>query len=201
MSGPPERKGTARRAVSKLVLFVALYVLAGVVVTFLLTDGLPALGIEIASYSTYVYVLLALGFGYLIVSGFADVIYWSAVKKYAHSTASSLRNLFRIVGVGAMAAAIAGGVAGGASGVALGGFLGLVVGFASQQVLGQALAGLLLLVARPFKVDDVVNLSGEDGVVSDVSTLFTTLTKSDGTKVLIPNNSILGAKIYLKKQQ
>jgi small-conductance mechanosensitive channel len=51
-----------------------------------------------------------------------------------------------------MLAAIAGGVAGGAAGVALGGFIGLVVGFASQQVLGQAVAGLFLLIARPFKI-------------------------------------------------
>jgi len=105
------------------------------------------------------------------------------------------------VGIGALAAAIAGGVAGGAAGVALGGFLGIVVGFASQQVLGQAIAGLFLLIARPFKIGDKVVIAGEDGVVEDVATLFTIVNKADGVKVLIPNSAIIGGKIYLKPKE
>jgi len=38
----------------------------------------------------------------------------------------------------------------------------------------------------------------KDGIVDDVTTLFTIVAKADGTKVLIPNNSIIGSKIYLK---
>jgi small conductance mechanosensitive channel len=95
----------------------------------------------------------------------------------------------KIIGVGALVAAIAGGVAGGAAGVALGGFIGLVVGFASQQVLGQAIAGLFILITRPLKIGDKVVLGGDEGIVEDVSTLFTTIVKPDGVKVLIPNNS------------
>jgi len=72
------------------------------------------------------------------------------------------------------------------------------VGFVSQQVLGQAVAGLFLLIARPFRIGDAVVVAGEDGIVEDVSTLFTTVAKADGTKALIPNNSIIGGKIYLK---
>jgi len=47
--------------------------------------------------------------------------------------------------------------------VILGSFLGMVMGFASQQVLGRAIAGLFLLIARPFKVGDDVVIAGEDG--------------------------------------
>ena len=100
----------------------------------------------------------------------------------------------RIVVTDALAASIAGG----AAGVALGGFLGIVIGFALQQVLGQADAGLFLLIARPFKIHDNVNIAGEDGVVEEVSSLFTTVIKPDDTKALIPNNAIIGNKIYLK---
>ncbi|MEM3974548.1 MAG: mechanosensitive ion channel, partial [Ignisphaera sp.] len=70
-----------------------------------------------------------------------------------------------------------------------------------QQVLGQAIAGLFLLISRPFRIGDAVVIAGEDGVVDDVATLFTTVIKADGTKVLIPNNSIVGSKIYLKPKQ
>ncbi|MEM4745024.1 MAG: mechanosensitive ion channel, partial [Ignisphaera sp.] len=111
------------------------------------------------------------------------------------------RNVVRIIGVGAMVAAIAGGVAGGVAGVALGGFLGMVIGFASQQVLGQAVAGLFVLISRPFRIGDEVIVAGEEGIVDDVSTMFTVIKKSDGSRVLIPNTMIISGKIYIKPKK
>jgi small-conductance mechanosensitive channel len=111
-----------------------------------------------------------------------------------------MRNVFLLIGIGALIAGIAGAIGGGIAGVAVGGFLGIVIGFSVQQV-GQAVAGLFLLLARPFKISDHVNLLGEDGIVNDVTILFTEVIKSDGTKVLIPNNSIIGNKIYLLPKQ
>ena len=37
------------------------------------------------------------------------------------------------------------------------------LGFASQQVLGQALAGLFLLLSRPFRIKDHISVTGEEG--------------------------------------
>ncbi len=121
--------------------------------------------------------------------------------KYDHATSAAVRNVVKIIGIGALVAAIAGGVAGGPAGVALGGFIGIVIGFAFQQVLGQAVAGLFLLIVRPLKIGDEVVLGGEEGIVEDVSTLFTMIVKQDGVKVLIPNNTILGGKIYIKPKK
>jgi small-conductance mechanosensitive channel len=188
-------------SVARIVLYVVLYVLVSAVVHYSMSTLLPGYGITVADYEVYAQILLALLFGYLIVNGVATFFYWTMRARYDHPTAAAIRNVVRIVGIGAMVAAIAGGVAGGAAGVALGGFLGLVVGFASQQVLGQAIAGLFLLIARPFRINDVVTIAGEDGVVEDVSTLFTAIVKSDGTRVLIPNNTIIGGKIYLKPKK
>lgn len=193
-----EVAGNAAKAMAKIVLYVVLYVAVAAVIQWLFTSFMPQFGINIADYIGYVQVLLAIAFGYLIVSGIASFFYWSMRTKYEHATASAVRNVVKIIGVGALVAAIAGGVAGGAAGVALGGFIGIVIGFASQQVLGQAVAGLFLLISRPYKIGDPVVLSGEDGIVDDVTTLFTVVVKGDGTRVLIPNNSIVGSKIYLK---
>jgi len=55
--------------------------------------------------------------------------------------------------------------------------------------------------ARPFKVGDHVNILGEDGIVEDVTSLFTKVRKQDGTVVLIPNSSVIGNKIYLMLQK
>lgn len=192
-----EIAGNAAKAMIKVVLYIVLYVAVAAVIQWLFTSFMLQFGINIVDYIGYVQILLAIAFGYLIVSGVASFFYWSMRAKYEHATAA-VRNVVKIIGIGALVAAIAGGVAGGAAGVALGGFIGIVIGFASQQVLGQAVAGLFLLISRPYKIGDPVVLAGEDGVVDDVATLFTVVVKSDGIRVLIPNTSILGGKIYLK---
>lgn len=64
-----------------------------------------------------------------------------------------------------------------------------------------AVAGFFLLLARSFKIGEAAVIAGEDGVVEDVATLFTTVMKSDGVKVLIPNSIIIGSKICLKPKQ
>ncbi|MBS7612271.1 mechanosensitive ion channel [Candidatus Bathyarchaeota archaeon] len=184
----------ASAAMARIVLYVVLYVIVAAIVQGIFTSFL----LPFIDYVAYVQILLAVSFGYLIVSGVATFFYWSMRVKYDHATAAAIRNVVRIIGIGALVAAIAGGVAGGAAGVALGGFIGMVIGFACQQVLGQAIAGLFLLIARPFKIGDEVGLAGEDGVIDDVATLFTSVIKADGLKVLIPNNAIIGSKIYLK---
>ncbi|PLC64757.1 small-conductance mechanosensitive channel-like protein [Vulcanisaeta sp. EB80] len=189
-------------AITKLVIYIVVYVVVAAIVHYVISTLLPMFGIKVSPYEGYVNVLLALAFGYLIVSAFADVIYWSMRFRYDHPTARAMRNVFLLIGIGALVAGIAGAIGGGVAGVAVGGFLGIVIGFAVQQVLGQAVAGLFLLLAKPFRIHDHVNLLGEDGIVNDVAILFTEVIKGDGSKVLIPNNSIIGNKIYiLPKQQ
>lgn len=190
------------RAIFWFILYIVIYAVVGVLVNDLLTTALPDLGYHFpAAYLPYVNILIALAFGYMIVNAFANVAYWSFRVGAPHSTASAVRSMIRIIGLGALLASIAGGVAGGAAGVALGGFLGLVVGQATQSTLGQAVSGLFLLISRPFKVGDKVTLNSEDGTVEDVSTLFTTIIKDDGRKVLLPNNSVVGTKIIIHPPQ
>ena len=181
---------------AKTIVYIIVYVLVSAIIKYIFEGILPMFHINVVSYESYVQILLAFVFGYLIVSSIAQIFYYSLLPKYGRPTAAAVRNIVRIVRIGASAAAIAGAVAG----VALGGFLGIVIGFASQQVLGQAVAGHFLLIVRPFKINDNVNIAGEDGVVDDVSSLFITVIKPDDTKVLIPNNAIIGNKnkIYLK---
>ncbi|MEM4554038.1 MAG: mechanosensitive ion channel [Ignisphaera sp.] len=189
-------------AIASTIMFIVLYVVVSALVKFVVSDLLlTRLNIDITGYEIYIQLLLALMFGYLIVNSVAWFFYWSTRPRYGHSTAVAVRNVVRIIGVGAMVAAIAGGVAGGVAGVALGGFLGMVIGFASQQVLGQAIAGLFVLISRPFRIGDEVIVAGEEGVVDDVSTMFTVVKKSDGTRVLIPNTTIISGKIYIKPKK
>jgi small-conductance mechanosensitive channel len=76
----------------------------------------------------------------------------------------------------------------------------VVIGLAAQQTLGNLIAGIVLLSARPFRVGDTVRLhSGQvggqiEGVVAALGLMYTTL-DSGGDSVLIPNSSVLAAAI------
>lgn len=189
-----------RRSTINLVLWIALYIAVSAVILTTIPGYIPQVAKAVEDYSTYITVGFSLFFGYMIVRSFSEIIYWSLRFRHPHSTAAAVRSIMRILGIGALAAAIAGGTAGGAAGVALGGFIGMVIGFATQQVLGQAIAGLFILIARPIKIGDRVTAAGEQGLVQDVSTLFTTIEKDDGTIALVPNNMLIGSKIYIHKR-
>ena len=182
------------QSLTKLIVYIIIFAAVMAAFQWLEINIVP----ELRSYSVYINVGLTLVFGYLIIVAFADTIYHFMRIKYTHDVAKAFRNVFLLIGVGALITAIAGAVGGGLAGVSVGGFLGIVIGFATQQVMGQAVAGLFLLISRPFKITDHVNLLGDEGIVEDISILFTVIKKMDNTTtVLIPNNMILGNKIYV----
>ncbi|MDT7896148.1 MAG: mechanosensitive ion channel [Desulfurococcales archaeon] len=189
-----------RRSLVILITWIALYIVVSATFNGFLIPFLMDIGVDISAYTGYINIGFALIFGYMIVRSVANTIYWSMRVKYDHPQAAAVRSMIQIVGIGALLAGIAGGTAGGAAGVALGGFIGIVVGFASQQILGQAVAGLFILIARPVRVGDEVTIAGETGKVEDITSLFIIIQKGDGTTVLIPNNMAIGSKIYIIKR-
>ncbi|WP_440059092.1 mechanosensitive ion channel domain-containing protein [Thermogladius sp. 4427co] len=197
------------KALGRVVLYAILVAIVMGILQWFFTQGLQMLYqatglggfLVLQDYAVYVYIIVLLVLGYLIVNAIAELFFAMLRPKYGVSTAAAVRSMIRIIGLGALLAGIAGGVAGGAAGVALGGFIGLVIGFATQQVLGQAVAGLFILLARPFKIGDLVDIAGESEVrVKDISTLFTLVQRKDGPEVLIPSNMIIGSKIVVRER-
>ncbi|KAI8464528.1 MAG: Mechanosensitive ion channel-domain-containing protein [Monoraphidium minutum] len=78
--------------------------------------------------------------------------------------------------------------------LALGGVGGIAAGFASQQVLQNAVSGINLFLSRPFVVGEQVVLSGGGcdvaGVVEGVDVLRTQLRTYQGVVVALPNNRV-----------
>ena len=75
------------------------------------------------------------------------------------------------------------------------GAAGLAIGLAFQGTLGNFAAGVLLLVFRPFKVGDLINVGGEEGVVEEIQLFTTTLATLDNRYIIIPNTKIGGDTI------
>lgn len=191
----------AGKAVAKLVGYIVAYVAATAANHFLFAEMFSIHFPGVVEYKPYADILLAIGFGYMIVSSFSQVIYWFMRMRYEHPAAAAVRNVFKIIGIGALVAGIAGSISSPTAGVALGGFMGMVIGLASQQVLGQAMSGLLILIIRPFMITDRVEAAGEKGEVEDITVFFTVLRADDGKRILIPNNSLIGSKIIRHKRE
>jgi small-conductance mechanosensitive channel len=81
-----------------------------------------------------------------------------------------------------------------------GAFTAVVLGLAAQNTLGNVLAGLLLLSARPFKVGDRVRfqaggLAGQvEGTVMSLGLLYVTLAEGEDT-IMIPNNVAMASAV------
>ena len=75
------------------------------------------------------------------------------------------------------------------------GAMGLAIGLALQGTLGNAASGFLLLVFRPYKVGDVVNVGGITGKVFEIELFTTSLDTPDNRRIIMPNGNIFGATI------
>src|SRR5262249_44057525 len=76
------------------------------------------------------------------------------------------------------------------------GIAGAGVALAMQGVLGNGIAGLMIMLSRPFKVGDFISVAGEQGGVEDISLFSTTLGHADASKVVIPNRKIVGEILH-----
>ena len=72
---------------------------------------------------------------------------------------------------------------------------GLAVGLASQGALSNGAAGLMLLITRPFKAGDTIEVDGVSGIVDEIQLFSTVLNTLDNRRIFMPNNSIFGKVI------
>lgn len=75
------------------------------------------------------------------------------------------------------------------------GIVGLVLAFALQDITKNFAAGVLLLILRPFRLDDRIKVKDFEGVVTDISLRATSLLTADGEEVLVPNADVYGSPI------
>ena len=70
------------------------------------------------------------------------------------------------------------------------GAAGLAVGLALKDSLGNFAAGVMLIIFRPFKQGDFVEVAGVSGVVNEIKIFSTILTTGDNKLVIIPNGQV-----------
>jgi len=79
--------------------------------------------------------------------------------------------------------------------VAILGAAGLAVGLALQGTLANFAAGVMLLVFRPFRVGDFVEVGGNSGSVVAIRVFSTTMNTGDNVRIVVPNGTVWGSVI------
>ena len=72
---------------------------------------------------------------------------------------------------------------------------GTVIGFAAMNTLGNAIAGLILMFSKPFKIGDRLRIDDEFVDVVDIDLIFTRMKTPDNVHVSIPNQKLIQTDI------
>jgi small conductance mechanosensitive channel len=76
--------------------------------------------------------------------------------------------------------------------VAVIGASSLAIGLALQGTLSNMASGVMLLLFRPFKLGDSIEVAGKSGTVQNLNLFFTELAGGDNVQILIPNGQVWG---------
>lgn len=118
-----------------------------------------------------------------------------------------MRTIAYIVNIGAkvvVAVCLVGYVGIDTSGItALIASLGVGIGLAVNGALANLAGGVLIIVTRPFKIDDYIEAQGVSGTVEDIHMVCTKLRTPDNKVIYVPNGSLANGNIinYSEKPQ
>jgi small conductance mechanosensitive channel len=191
----------SRRAVkrARIQAIVMVPVLVGILVVYGYRDDVFGPDYETPVQIATTVVLIVLG--WQIARDVGRALGPTLFRRLDPGTAGTVGFLIRLVFVG-LAIIVALRVAGlDPRTLAVGGaFTAVIVGLAAQQTLGNLIAGMVLLSARPFRVGERVRLQGGgiagqiEGIVSSLGLLYTTFAQGDD-HVMIPNSVVLNVAI------
>ena len=113
----------------------------------------------------------------------------------------SIRAIFRVISYSALSIALISILASNPTlALSVGAFSGIVIGFASQSIIGNLIASLILVLARPFIHGDTISVAGTKGKIIEVGVIYTKV-ESEENILHIPNIFLLTNIIQRAKKQ
>ncbi len=79
--------------------------------------------------------------------------------------------------------------------VAITGIAGVIVALAAQRLGENILAGIVILLERPFIVGDTIEVDGQTGKAEKVTLHSTTLETPDGLRAVVPNSRVANSSL------
>ena len=78
------------------------------------------------------------------------------------------------------------------------GLTGFAISFALKDTLSNFISGVLVLIYKPFNINDSIEIDKYKGVVIDVNLRYTVINQ-EGDEVLVPNSFIFSKPLIIKK--
>ena len=72
------------------------------------------------------------------------------------------------------------------------GAISLTAGLALQGSVSNFAAGIILVITKPFKINDTITINDVYGEVEDIKLSYTVLVNEDGEQITIPNKYMIG---------
>lgn len=73
----------------------------------------------------------------------------------------------------------------------MGGAIAVGIGFGMQNIFNNLISGFIVIFSRPFKVNDIIDVAGTTGTVTDIGSRSTTIKTWDSFDVVLPNRYFL----------
>ncbi len=187
-----ERRDIKKKAISSIIILGIALSAVLVATTYLLKPAIPT------QYLQYLHVAEVAVVGFLAIKIIGSVSY-NLTLAQSEPLAKSIRILIRIAGAIVVIAVIISYLSQDpVVAAAIATISGLVIGFSSSNIIGNAIAGLYLAMARPFWIGDKIKIYGETGIVYDIGLLYTRLLMPNGDIMLASNSSMLSTQIVLR---
>lgn len=81
------------------------------------------------------------------------------------------------------------------------GLVGFAVGFALQDVIKNFLAGILILVQKPFNIGDFITVGNFSGTVKEICTRCSIIKTFEGKKIIVPNADLFSKAVVVSTGQ
>jgi small-conductance mechanosensitive channel len=119
-------------------------------------------------------------------TGVADNLEARRIQTQTRVLARSLQGLVVLIGLALMLMTFPVARQVGASLLASAGVVGLVAGFAARPMLGNLIAGLQIGLSQPIRLDDVVIVEGEWGVIEEITGTYVVVRIWDQRRLIVP---------------
>ena len=80
------------------------------------------------------------------------------------------------------------------------GLSGFALGFALKDAISNLVAGIMIIIYKPFEIGSELDISGSSGTVTDINLRYITL-KTESSVCLVPNSLFLSNKLMLKNSE
>jgi small conductance mechanosensitive channel len=150
-------------------------------------------------YGPFIKIGVVAVIGYFVINSLANVFYklsYDALK----NNAEVIRILIRIIGAIIVISVIISYLSQDPIiAASIGTITAIVIGFASQNVLGNLMSGLYLAITRPFRIGEKVTVFGNTGIIYDIGLLYSRLRTDEGDIILASNTSMVTTTIIIRK--